>query len=227
MLKTLKTRTLSVLKKTERYTKTDMEYLLSGGFWITLGQGLSAISGLILSYAFANLVPPEVFGNYRFILSIAGILGAFTLPGVATALVRAVALHEKGVLRHTLFVRIYWGTIASGIALIIAGYYLFIEYNPSLAIALVISAVFLPLYDPVQMYSSYLSGKKDFRRTSLYVVIAHLAGSLALLGVVFFTSNLLVLVSAYFASYTIAHALMLFYVVKRYPEVSDANTDQS
>lgn len=219
MLTSLKTRLLAILKKSERYTKTDMKYLLGGGFWITFGQLITGISGLILSYAFANLVSPEVFGNYRFILSVVGVLGALTLPGLATSIVRAVALNERGVFAHSLMVRMRWGVLASVIALGIATYYYVVEQNIELALALVVAAIFLPLFEPVQMYSSYLSGKKDFKRTSMYLTLAHLAGTLGVIGTLFYSTELLVLVIAYFVSYTTAHAMMLMFVINKYREV--------
>ncbi len=219
MLTSLKNRLLVILKKSERYTKTDMKYLLGGGFWITFGQLITGASGLILSYAFANLIPPEVFGNYRFILSVAGVLGALTLPGLATSVVRAVALNERGVFAYSLMVRMRWGVLASVAALGIAIYYYVVEQHTELALALVVAAVFLPLFEPVQMYSSYLSGKKDFKRTSMYVTLAHIAGTLGVVSALFYSTELLSLVIAYFAFYTAAHAIMLMFVVNKYHEV--------
>lgn len=212
-----------LLKKAEKVTKTDLTYLFKGGFWITLGQGVSALSGLLLSYAFANFVDPTSFGTYRFVLSITGMLAAITLPGLSTALVRAVVHNEKGVLRYSFIQRMKWGVLASLGALTGAGYYFFVGNN-EIAIALLVGALFLPLLDPVQMYSAYLSGKKDFKRTSMFTAIAHISGSLFLLCAIYFTPHFIVLIITYFAGYTLTHGLMLRYVLLQYTEHSEGDS---
>ena len=85
-----------LLLRSEKYTKTDMLYLARGGFWLTLGQGLGIIAGLLLVIGFANLLPKEVYGNYKFILSLGGIIGAFTLTGMSIAVTQAVARGFEG-----------------------------------------------------------------------------------------------------------------------------------
>ena len=61
----------------EKYLKTDLVYLSRGGFWLSIGQGVAMLSGFFLSTAFANLLPKESFGTYKFILSGVAILGIF------------------------------------------------------------------------------------------------------------------------------------------------------
>ena len=75
----------------EKYIKTDMVYLARSGFWLLFGQGTTLLSVLALSIVFANFLPKETYGTYKYILSLTGIFSIFTLPGMTTALIRATA----------------------------------------------------------------------------------------------------------------------------------------
>ena len=92
----IKNRIYRLLRRSERHTKTDMVYLASGGFWLTVGQIISSAATFGLAIAFANLLPKETYGTYKFVLSIAGILTIFTLPGMVTSLTQAVARNFEG-----------------------------------------------------------------------------------------------------------------------------------
>src|SRR5690606_14131318 len=65
------------LRQSEKYTKVDMVYLASGNFWLTTNRVVGIGTGFMLTLAFANLLPPEIFGQYKYILALAGIIGAF------------------------------------------------------------------------------------------------------------------------------------------------------
>ncbi|HEY4510903.1 MAG TPA: oligosaccharide flippase family protein, partial [Candidatus Paceibacterota bacterium] len=108
MIQKLKTAGYDFLRGTEKYAKTDMLYLAKGGFWITLGQGISTIAGLALAVGFANLISKEVYGTYSFILSLAGVISVLTLTGTRTAMTQAVARGFEGTLRASFWMSIRW-----------------------------------------------------------------------------------------------------------------------
>lgn len=78
----LKHHTHRALRHSEKYFKTDMVYLAKGGFWLTTGQGVASLASLVLAIAFANLLPKEAYGNYKYILAVVGVLTLFGLTGI-------------------------------------------------------------------------------------------------------------------------------------------------
>ena len=98
MFTRLKGKSLALLRWSEAYTKTDMLYMAHGGSWLTFAKAVGMASSLLLAAAMANLIPPEVFGNYKFVLSATGIIGAFSLTGMGTAIIQAVSRGYEGAL---------------------------------------------------------------------------------------------------------------------------------
>ena len=90
MIRATKERLISLLRQSEPYMKTDMVYLASGGFWLTIAMAVSMLGGFGLALAFGNLVPKEVFGNYKFVFSLAGLFGTVALTSIGTAVTRAL-----------------------------------------------------------------------------------------------------------------------------------------
>ena len=104
------------LRWSQKYTKTDMLYLASGSFWYVAGQVITSLSTLALAVAFANLVSPEVYGTYKYVLSLAGIFSIASLPGISTAIARAVARGNESVIHAATRSRILHACAGSAVA---------------------------------------------------------------------------------------------------------------
>jgi O-antigen/teichoic acid export membrane protein len=50
-----------------------MVYVAKNGFWLSLGQILSIVSVIASSIVFGYFLPKEVYGEYKFILSVVGV----------------------------------------------------------------------------------------------------------------------------------------------------------
>ncbi len=201
LINKIKKITYKLLKKSEKWTKTDMIYLAKGGFWLTLGQGFSSLSAFLLAIAFANLLPKEVYGNYKYILSIAGILAIPTLSGINTSIVQAVSRGYEGSVMPALKTKIKWGLLGAIASLALAFYY-FLNDNTTLTISFLIIAIFVPFMDSLTIYSSYLNGKKDFKSLSKYNILTTIISVLIMLAVIFFSKNIFLIIASYFASNT-------------------------
>src|SRR3989344_9139507 len=112
-------------ERAERFLKTDLRYLLQGGFWLTLAKIVSITASFLSSIAFANLLPEETYGLYRYVLSLLAILAIPTLDGVDRALTRSVAQGHEGTFVPAIFTKMRWGTLGGVGALGLAAYYYF------------------------------------------------------------------------------------------------------
>ncbi len=214
-----------LLRASEKYTRTDMVYLAKGGFWLFLSHAAAVLIGLGLSIGFANLLPKESFGIYKFVLAAAGILGAFTLTGLASTITRAVARGKEGVLKPAFLTHLRWSAIVflGGLA---GGLYYFAQDNSTLAISFLFIGSLAPVIASASLYGSFLEGKKDFRRQTLYNTLRNFFTAAALIVTILITDSPLIVIAVYFVSGALAALFFYRRVVRIYnpPTRSDAPT---
>ncbi|MBT3419271.1 MAG: oligosaccharide flippase family protein [Candidatus Magasanikbacteria bacterium] len=221
----LRNKIYSLLRFTEKYTKTDMVYLTKGGFWLSLGQVFNALGGFLTLYIFSTFAPQHVFGTYQYVLSIVSVLYVFALPGIATALTRAFAKGVDGVLIRAIRMKLLWGISASILSLLLALYY-FINSNDLLAGSFLIVSFFLPTMGAFQLYRSVLNGRKMFRRVAQFDIISRIF-SVCLMGIVLFlTNNLVIIIFSYFLFHTLLRGSFLFYTLRAlsFNKINDTET---
>jgi len=214
ILASLRDRGIRLLRWSEKYFKTDMVYLAQGGFWLTLGKVAASVASLVLAVAFANLLHPETYGVYKFVLSIIAILTLATLPGIDTAYVRAVARGKEHIMLP-LLTEMRWGLLGGAASLAFAGYYFF-QGNNALALAFAFAAVFIPVMDPLALYDQLFTGRRAFSVSTKLGLIARLATTLVIIGTLFFLPTLIAVLLAYLAGWTIVRGIFFWYSVKTY-----------
>lgn len=181
-----------VLRFSEKYLKTDMVYLAKGSFWLSIGQVISVLSSLLLSLVLARALPQEVYGNYKFILSVAGIIGGLSLSGLGSSLTQAVAKGNYGTIFLAVKNQLVWGTIISLVSLG-TGLYYFLNDNTVFAISFIIVSIALPVTNAVSMYGAFLSGKKDFKRGTIFWLVTQIVNVATVCAVAIFNPNIVFL----------------------------------
>lgn len=169
-MKVLVSSLTSLLRWSERYTKTDMIYLASGGSWLGIAQIAASLVGFVTTVAFANLLTQETLGEYRFLLSAVLILSVFALPGMRSALLESTPKGFRGNLNAAYKAMMRWAIAGSVIALATALYYMW-QGSEALAIGFFIIAVLLPLLDASAVHLEYLKALKEFKRVALYTLV--------------------------------------------------------
>ncbi len=196
------------LRYLEKYTKTDMVYLAKGGFWLSIGQGMAMVSSFALSVLLARALPQETFGTYKFILSITSIISGLSLSGLGTALLQSVARGKDGTLFLAIRTQLIWTSVLGVAFLLVAGYYT-LNDNFIIATSLLIAGATTPFVNCFGLYGSFLSGKKDFKRSTLYWIISHVVNVSVIAIIALTTHNVIYLVAGYFVSQLITS--IIFY----------------
>ncbi|PIR45693.1 MAG: hypothetical protein COV09_00045 [Candidatus Vogelbacteria bacterium CG10_big_fil_rev_8_21_14_0_10_50_13] len=197
-----------ILGRASRLFKVDMGYLFHGGFWITVGQVVSSLSAFILAIVYANWLSPETYGTYKYVISVIGILSIPTLSGLSTAVSKAVVEGNEGSFRYAVKVKLKWGLLASAGGLVLAGYYFF-NQNTELALAFLLSALFIPLLEGFNLYDSFLYGKKLFRTASWYYVIGQVFTTTLMVGAAYFRPTLAMILIGYLVGWSLVRFLLL------------------
>lgn len=221
----LKDHLYQFLRVTERYIKTDMVYLAQGSFWLFMGQVAISLGAFLLAVAFANLMPPEVYGSYRYILSVAGFVSIATLPGMRAAVVRATAQGRGSAIYAATRARLMASFIGALGTLVLAGYYGFVGENVTLAAAFCIVALTLPLFEVFDLYGSYLNGIKRFDVQARYAFVTQTLSVSVLIATVFLTDNLLLLLLAYFLPLAAIRYLLFKRTCRTIPHTHEPATE--
>ena len=201
--------------------KTDVAYLVSGGFWLSVGQFSSAAASFLLTIAFANLVTPDTYGTYKFIIAVAAIIAIPTLAGINVSLIRAVAQKFEGNIKESIKLKLQWGTFSFLIGVCIALFY-YINNDTTLALCFLVATILIPFMEGATVYSSILQGKKRFDLNAKFESFLFFAVSLGQVAVLFLTDEIIYIITSYFALWTLGRIVLLLVVLRR-NKISNSN----
>lgn len=202
--------------KAERALRIDLHYVLSGGFFLGLGQVSSAVIGLVLTTAFANLLPVETYGTYRYILSLYALFAIAAMPGLDTAVMQSVARGYDRTYLEGLRTRLHWGFLGTAAALIYAAY-LFSQGSTVMGWLLVIAGVALPFMESGAMYSTYLNATKHYRTWAMLDIAGQVCSAIVLIGTITLSKNIFLLLIAYFVPYILTRWGATWFLLRRIP----------
>ncbi len=206
----LKVSLYRLLRWSEQYTKTDMVYLASGGFWTIIGQVVSSLSVLAVSVLLARYLSQGDYGQYKYVLSLVSLLSIASLSGLSSSVLQSTARGFDGALPEGFRINLRWSILMFAGAFLIGGYYL-IQGNFLLGVGMLVGGCLAPFIAGANLYSPFLAAKKDFARQTVYMIGGvMLLPSLALIATALLTHDPLAVVLAYFVS-NAAGALYFYY----------------
>lgn len=210
------------LNRIEKIIESDIRYILRGGFWLSVGKAFAALSSLALAIAFANLLSKELFGNYKYILSLAALIGSFSLSGVGTALTRAVARGHDGEFGRSINSAFWWSIPASILALAASAYYGY-NGNFTLATSLCVIAFLNPLTNATSLFQPFLLGKKEFRTRTILSSLQASVPAFLVIASLYVSHSVILLASVMLISTLLINAFSTYYSRRHF--VSNAALD--
>ncbi len=202
-----------IVRNIEKKTNLHFSSFARSGTWMFSSHFIGLLSALFTSYCFAHYLLPSEYGTYKYIISLSGILGAFTLTGMNTAVTRAVAAGNDGVYFPSIKYQLKWN-IAIFVASIIPIAFFAVSGNKTIAYALAIvsiSSIFLTAFNT---YNAFLNGRKEFRTLAKYGVITTVAQALSILLAIFLFKNAISIICLSFATQSIS-AIIFHLIVKK------------
>lgn len=215
MLAIIKKKIYTILRWSEKYTKTDMIYLAKGGFWLSFGYGVNIIKGLVISILMANIIPKESYGYYRYILSIFSLIGIFSIGGMSTAVTQSVARNLDGVFKKAMQAILKWSWLGSLALLMISAYY-YSKGNLNFTWIFIFLAIMFPWYSISGYYGAILSGKKKFDIQTKYFTIYSLITSIVIISTVLSTGNIFWIIFSFILSDAIIGGFFTHRASKKY-----------
>ena len=205
----------ALLQQIGSWLKTDINYLIKGGFWLSSGQVVSAISTFILAITFANILPKEVYGTYKYIISLGGILSMFSLSGISDATMQSVAQGHDGALPQAFKLNLLWSIPMLVASCIGAGYYI-IHDQIGFAIGIILIGLLSPLFNSASFYGVFLHAKKEFKAATFYWTITTFSVTALMVLGIFFIPNPIILVGIYFGANCLTNLFFYWKTIHRY-----------
>lgn len=221
----LKNKLYKALRWSEKYTRTDMVYLAKGGGWMFFGRLIAMACAFGLSLAFANLLPKEVYGQYKYVISVVNILTLFTLSGMGTAVTRAVAQGKDGVLKPAIKTEMKWGLLGAITAFGLAAYYYSMQ-DYGLAYAFSVVTLFAPFMNVYSLYGAVLQGKKMFDVSVRYDAYTQLTNFALMVTAILLTNQIWILVLPFLFANSWLQKVWLWRTSKKV-QLKDASDDET
>lgn len=189
-----------MIQRLSKSLKVDFSYLFKGGFILGAGHTTVTFLGFALAFIFANFVESTVYGQYKYITSIVGILGAFTLSGVGTTIFQSVAKGYDGTLFAEQKQYLKWSLLSIIGSFVVGGYYIFKD-DLLLGAGIILATVLGYIYNSLILHNAFLSGKKDFTRLTINYILNATILLISITTALFFELNsALWIIAIYYAS---------------------------
>lgn len=206
------------------FLRTDVQYLVKGSFWLSLNKIVNIGVALVLSMLYARYISKDVYGSYRYIMTVIGICGICALPGMGTAVIRSMARGFFGSFR-TASVTIFLFSFGISIACAGAAFYFSFIGNTVLAIGFFSASLLVPFSEGLGTWRTYFTATKTFHKGTLLssgIQIAYgvsMIGIISILAIFPLTAPLMVclLVSTYLLTHAIPNILLTRRVLKTIP----------
>lgn len=197
----MKDRVSSFLRWSQKYTRTDMAYVIKGGFWLTFSRAAVSTVSFLTMVVFAHFLSKENYGTYQFVVSGLGLFSIFTLSGINTSLVKSIAQRKEGSFRPAVKEKMKWGLIGTFLSLGLAGWY-FLHGNNLLTMAFLMVAIFVPFKETFSVFAAFWTGRKKFDPQAKYQAISATLSAIVLIPTIYLTDNVIVIVAVFLAGHT-------------------------
>ncbi len=214
MIKNIKNKIYSLLRWSEKWTKTDMVYLAKGGSWMTFGKIIGTFTGLTLAIVYANFLSKEEYATYKYLLSMAGFFAIITLPGLETSLTRSIAKGFEGPLFKVVKERLKWSALGSLMAIAISIYYHY-KTNTTLSIGFLIIAFTAPIINSVSI-GPFLQGRKLWKYSTVLNIIKNIIIFIVILSTVILYPSALPILLAVYISTAILQVIFYYKTIKKF-----------
>jgi O-antigen/teichoic acid export membrane protein len=175
----------------------DLSYLLKNGSIVMFSHTIGTLCGFGITLLLANFVDGTTYGQYKYVVAVAGILGAFSLTGAPSAILQSVAKGFEGAYAREKQLTIRYGIIPLLFAAI-GGIYYLLKDQLILGIGLILVSVMSYLQSIVSLHVAFLNGKRDFKLLAQNQMIAGVVNFLGILiAIVLHFTSVLWIILAY------------------------------
>lgn len=187
----------------------DAKYFLRGGLWGTLGQMAVVIGGVVTSIIFTHILTEPAYGVYRYLISLCGLISAFSLTGLGISILQATS-NNKQIYNDSIKIGFTYSLFISLLALAVSCYY-YLNGNLTLAVGCILIATLQPIINTFSNTSAYLQGNKKYKEAATFQVYRTSIVSAVSILTVLITQDIITLFLAYLTSHLVINTFSHLY----------------
>lgn len=169
----------------DRFLRTDTSYLARGSFWQLIGQFAGLAIAFLLSILYAQFLSKEIYGSYRYIISILGIMNIFALSDMSTTIVRSIARGFDGTFRKAMKI-VFLSSLAIPLAGAGIAFFFIRQGSPGIAIGILFASLLAPFSEGLSHWRAYYNGMREFQKKTMRTLIVHATTGITMTGTVLF-----------------------------------------
>lgn len=203
---------MGLIKSLSRITKLDLSYFIKESIWLTISKGFNLFKALIISIILANLLPEEVFGQYKFITTTLATVGVFSLIAFKDYIVAAIISKKEQTIIQMIKLQLKWGLLGSLALLSIAIFGLATGRNYGMVVFIIL-AFCNPLFHIVNNFKYIQSGKKQFNKLAIWSIASDISAIVALGITIIFSQHIIAIILAWMIPQIIVEGLATYFAI--------------
>ena len=185
-----------------------LKYLIKNGFWVSVKQGITMSTGLLVVIVLARMTSLEIYGKFQLILSILGVVSIISMPGFNTSIISSITKGFEGSYKHMVKIKFLWSILGVPILLLI-GLYFYVTKEYIVSYSFFACSIVFPFLTGLYLWPSLLIGKEKFKILAKYNSIQSIVNSLfIILSIFLFKNNLVMLMIVYVSSLGIINYIL-------------------
>jgi len=190
------------------------DYFIRGGFWVFINTAVSSCFSLLLAILFARLVTKDVYGQYKFVLAVLGLMTVVSLPGMSQAIIQSIARGHLTSFKVGIEARLKWSLLGSATLIGLSGYFFFIRLEAFWSLIL-LAAVLFPLWSSFESIHAWYVGRQAFKQLTIYRTILVAIPAIFISVSLLVYPNVFILVFANITSVTVLNTLFFMKIRKQ------------
>lgn len=217
-------KTIKFILLTEKYFGIDSFYFFKNTFLSVVQRLVGLVTTLIIIYVFGHYTSTTIFGEYNYILSIIGLLGIFSLPGINNALIRSIANGHDKTYNDAFWFKTRFSIIGSIIILLFSIYYLVFKNEIDLFLSLLFLVPLFPFLHLFQLSNDFLVAKKEFKILTKFNVLTSIINSILIITAILLINSLPIIIFIQFFD-NIIISIIIFLKTKKFIKNQSGDPD--
>jgi O-antigen/teichoic acid export membrane protein len=195
----------------------DAHYFAKSSAIVTASHGVGVLKGLVTGYLVTRMFPQEMYGQYQFVLTVVGVIGAFGLSSLPSAVGRSIARKEETPLRFTMSRYAAFCALGSAVLLGIAAVMPLLGRTELWPLFVVAALLFVPQSVAVPFFGGIVMGTSRFGVSLRAAVLSSAIVTVGVLVMLFTKPSALLLLAIVTGVPSLVYLWLLTRMLREFP----------